>query len=213
MTNANTLNIFVRDSLGAGRSRAEISEALAEAGWSQTEVSKALSAYLEKDFDPPVPRPQMQLTARDAFSYALLFAALGVTAWCTVYLIHNLIDSFITDQLDSQYHGKHLERSIRLNVSMIIVSLPIFIWISRLTNKKILDDLGHKRSLVRKWLTYLALFISALFFLGSAVFTIYNFLSGELGIRFALKVFVVALVSGGIFIYYYSNVEERNEKD
>lgn len=212
MANTDPLSIFVRDALTAGRSRQEIFEVLVEAGWSTAEITKALSAYLDKAFEPPVPRPQMQLTARDAFIYAVMFAALSIAAWAIVDLVHSLIDYGIKDDLDSKYQPKRLERSIRWDISLLVVSMPIFLWISKLTERKIAEDMGHKRSLVRKWLTYFTLFVSALIFLAGTVLTIYNFLSGDLTLRFALKVLTVAVVSGGIFGYYIFNVEDSDAK-
>ena len=54
----------------------------------------------------------------------------------------------------------------------------------------------------RRQLTYLTLFLAASILIGDLISVVYNFLGGEITIRFLLKVLTVALISGGVFAYY-----------
>ena len=64
---------------------------------------------------------------------------------------------------------------------------------------------------VRRWLTYMTLFLSSATLLGDTTTLIYNLLGGDLTIRFVLKVVVVAAIAGTAFAYYLLDLrtEER----
>ena len=72
-------------------------------------------------------------------------------------------------------------------------------------------DPGKRASKIRRWLTYLTLFVSASFLIGDVVTLVYNVLGGELTVRFLLKVAVVGAIAGTAFGYYLTDLrrEER----
>lgn len=201
------INQFVHDALLASRSRADIRDALGQAGWSDHEVNDALAEFSEIEFTPPIPRPRPQLTARGAFIYAVLFTALAFTATHLINLIHAILDLRLPDPADSPYFESYATGRMRWSISTLVVSTPVYIWMTLYTSRRIEKDKGHRRSLVRKWLTYLALFIAALAFFGDATFVIYEFLQGEATLRFLLKAATVAVVSLAIFTFYLRDVE------
>ena len=210
MASSDPINQFVNEALKVGRTRAEIQSALSGAGWSTREIDDALSAYADTDFSPPVPRPRNQLTARDAFIYLLLFTSLGFAAGFLISLLQAIIDTLMYD-----IGGDAPEKAdqIRFAIAVLVVAGPLYIWMTILTRRQIASDAGHKRSLVRKWLTYLSLFVTALFFLGDAIFVVYSFLDGDITLRFTLKALTVALVSGAIFMFYLRDVEEMKRDE
>ncbi len=63
-------------------------------------------------------------------------------------------------------------------------------------------------------MTYLTLFIAALFVLGDLITLVFYLLSGETTVRFLLKVLSVASITGGIFGYYLKDVtaDEKEER-
>lgn len=211
MASTNTVNLFVNEALKLGRTRAEIKDALENAGWSAREISDALSAYAETDFTPPVPRPHNQLTARDAFVYLILFTALGFSSGYLIALIHSILNILLPAASDSSYVQHNATDLIRLSSAVLVIAGPIYLWMTIYTRRQIAQDIGHKRSLVRKWLTYLAMFIAAMFFLGDAVFVIYTFLDGDTSIRFLLKALIIAAINAAIFVFYLRDVEEIKE--
>lgn len=203
---------FVRDALFAGKSRAEIRSALRDSGWSPVEIDTALAAFSEIAFALPIPRPRLRLTARDAFVYLLQFTALANSAWYLISLIFSILNLKLPDPADYVYQERYAVDQIRWAIATLIVSVPAFVWMTLLTDRKIAQDAGHQRSLVRKWLTYLALFVSALGFFGDAIFVIYSFLNGEITLRFALKAATVAIVSAAIFFYYLRGLEDFRDE-
>lgn len=209
MASSNSLTRFVHDALSAGRARQDIADALAAAGWPESEIERALADYSEIEFNPPVPRPRPQLTARDVFVYALLFTALTSTAVHLVQLIHAILDLWLPDPADNQYFAQRATRNLRWAIAFLVVFTPLFAWMTLFAEREQKRDVGHSRSLVRKWLTYLALFVSALTFCGDFVYVVYHFLAGEMTLRFILKAVAVAGVSGAIFFFYLRDVEVR----
>ena len=84
------LQIFVRDALSRGLSRAQIEDALLRAGWGSDQVQSALAAFAEIDFPVPVPTPKPYLSAREAFLYLLLFSTLYISAFNLGNLVFQL---------------------------------------------------------------------------------------------------------------------------
>lgn len=201
------LGDFVHDALSAGRSRNEIRAALGDGGWSVREIEGALAAYADTSFTPPVPRPTPHLSARDAFFYAVLFTALAFSASFLITLIHTLLTLWMPDARDSDWMTQQLSSQARWAIAVLVVAGPVYVWMTMRAARLAAADPGHRRSLVRKWLTYLALFISAMVVFGDATYVIYNFLEGELTLRFVLKALTVAAVAGGIFLFYLKDVE------
>jgi uncharacterized membrane protein len=72
-------------------------------------------------------------------------------------------------------------------------------------------DADKRASKIRKWLTYLTLFIAAGIIIGDLIALVFNLLAGDLTLRFLLKVLVVGGISGTIFGYYLSELR-KDEK-
>jgi hypothetical protein len=198
---------FVRDALLAERSRAEIRKALEQAGWSGSEINEALAQYAEIEFTPPIPVPRPQLTARDVFIYAVLFTALTYTSIYLIVLVHALLDLWIPDPGDLSYLEIRATRQARWAIATLVISAPVYLWVSRYVRNRVQKDARSRRSPVRKYLTYLALFVSAMAFLGDATYLIHGFLEGAATLRFVLKAATVGVVTLAVFLFYLRDVE------
>ncbi|MCP1335744.1 DUF5671 domain-containing protein [Futiania mangrovi] len=198
------LALFVRDALTRGVRREEIAAALDKAGWRREQVRDALAAYAEVDFVVPVPRPRPYVSARDAFLYLVLFSTLGLSAWHLGILLFNLIDLLIPDP--AQPWGEYRAMGIRWSVSVLVVAFPLYLYLARKTSREVAEDPARRASRVRKWLTYVTLFVAALAILGDVVALIYQFLSGDLTVPLLLKILVVALIAVPIFLFYLRDV-------
>lgn len=209
MTAADPLDLFVREGLSAGRSRQELDEALSNAGWTQRDIRKALSKYADTQFTPPIPRPTHTLTARHTFVYALLFVAMAFTASYFVVIVHQLIDLQLPDIVPDVHASP---RRLRWAAAMLIVWTPVFLFMSYYVARSSASDDSIRKSPVRKWLTYLALFVSALILLGDGVYTVNQLLQGDLTLRFVLKAATVAVVAGAVFWYYLRDAEAVSDE-
>ena len=118
-----------------------------------------------------------------------------------------VLDLTLPDPGAEAWSDRRATDRVRWSISILVIAAPVFVWMTLYTRRQLHEDAGRRRSLVRKWLTYLALFLSALAFLGDAAFVVYNFLAGEATLRFLLKALTVACVSAAIFIFYLRDVE------
>jgi hypothetical protein len=93
------------------------------------------------------------------------------------------------------------------SLASIIVAFPVYL----LAMRFILRDLSAHRekheSGVRRWLTYIALFLASGIVTGDLITFLAFFLRGDLTARFALKVFTVLVIAGGVFWYYLASLK------
>ncbi len=202
---------FVRDALRAGESREAITKVLRNAGWPEAQVARAMEAYVSSDFPLPVPRPRAQLSAREAFVYLLLYTTLLICAVQFGALLFNLIDLNFPDTLDRAYATQNRDSAIRFAISSLVVAFPLFLFLSYIVAKDIKRNPAVRLSSVRKWLTYLALFVAATVLMGDFIFLLSKFLDGDLTTRFVLKSLTVAMISGSIFGYYFLGLRQEEQ--
>lgn len=205
-----TLIAFVQESLRSGASRGDTEHALIEAGWSKAQVTSALGAYSTVDFPVPVPRPKAQLSARDAFMYLVMFGMLYVSAYNFGSLLFQFINLGFPDPLVSEY-GEFAGALIRWSTSSLLVAFPVFLFVSIRISRSIKRDPTRRTSGVRKWLTYLTLFVAACIIVGDLISLLNGLLSGELTARFVLKALTVGLISGTVFGYYLWSMRVDDE--
>lgn len=208
------LQDFIKAALAKGRSRKEINEVLREAGWDEAERKEGLSAFLDTDFPIPVPRRKPYLSAREAFLYLLMFLTLYISAYHFGALIFQFINRWIPDPLQSYgIAGYYDLRSVRFSVASLIVAFPLFFWMSHLLRRTLVKHPEKRGSRVKKWLTYLTLFVSAGIMIGTVIAFLFDLLNGELTTRFVLKVFTMLFIAGVVFGYYLWDLrqEEREE--
>ncbi|HYN07008.1 MAG TPA: DUF5671 domain-containing protein [Vicinamibacterales bacterium] len=205
------LNVFVRDALSRGTSRSTVADVLERAGWEAHQVKGALAGFAEVDFPIPVPRPRAYLSPREAFLYLVLFSTLYVAAFNLGALIFELIDRAFPDAAAPD-HLTWSTLRIRWAVASLIVSFPVFLFVSRLTRRDVRRDPRKRASRVRRWLTYLTMFIAAGVLIGDVTSLVYHLLGGELTIRFVLKAATVFGIAGAGFGYYLKDLR-ADEKE
>ena len=204
------LDVFVREALAKGAGREAIENALAAAGWPAAQARSALNGYADVEFPVPVPKPRPYLSAREAFLYLVLFATLYLTAYHLGSLLFDLINRAFPDPAMTEF-GRQVGRSMRWSIASVIIAFPVFVYVARHLGRELARNPVKRLSAVRRWLTYLTLFLAATVLIGDMITLVYNVLGGELGIRFVLKVLVVAVIAGTIFGYYLWDMrrEER----
>jgi len=203
---------FVREALSRQIPRADIEKALAQAGWRPDQARSALAIFADNvDFPVPVPRPKPYLSAREVFVYLILFSALYATAFSVGALAFHVIDKSFPDPLQNIYVRSYLDDQIRWNISTIIVTFPLFIFTFRAVTRAIAIDPTKRASRPRKWLTYLTLFIASVSLMGDMSVLVYNVLGGELTVRFLLKVATAAIIAGGIFAFFLSDMRKEEK--
>jgi hypothetical protein len=202
------LESFAREGLSRGLPRSDIEAAMVAAGWTVEQARSALAAFADVPCPIPVPRPRPYLSAREAFLYLVLFAALYLTAYHLGNLCFEFIERAFPDPTISHYGGRD---ELRFSAAALVVGFPLFAFMSWFINRGLERSPVKRLSAVRRWLTYLTLFLAVAILAGDLIALVYNLLGGELTVRFMLKVATVAVIAGTVFGYYLGDLrrEER----
>lgn len=197
---------FVRDALARGQPRQRIEGVLLQAGWGKEQVRDALAAYAEVDFPVPVPRPKPYVSAKEAFLYLMLFSTLYVSAYNLGRLLFSFIDRALPDPARAGFMLEYTSHAMRWSIASLVIAFPVFLYLSWLLGRAIRREPMKRASRLRKWLTYLTLFMAASILVGDLITLLYSFLGGELGLRFLLKVLTVGAIAGTVFTYYLLDI-------
>ena len=182
---------------------------LLSSGWKEKEIAQALSA---EGLDMPVPTPPDVGGAREAFLHLLSFAALYTMVISLIILFFYYINRAFPDlATDYAYTSDADFSGIRWSMAAVIVAFPLLLWMSRMIHKDIALYPQKAWSGIRRWLTYITLFVAASTLMVDVITLIFSLLNGELSIRFLLKVFVVFALAGLTFTYYFLSLK-RTEK-
>ena len=205
------LDAFVRDALLHGASRESIESVLTHAGWTPEQMRDALGAYAEVDFPVPVPKPRPYLSPREAFLYLVLFSTLYLSAYHVGSLLFEFINRAFPDATDPVYAGG-VAQSMRWSVASLLIAFPVFLFVARHLGKDVARNPVKRLSAVRRWLTYLTLFVAATVLIGDLITLVYNLLGGALSTRFVLKALVVGVIAGTIFGYYLRDLRHEEQE-
>jgi hypothetical protein len=198
---------FVREALRHA-SRETVERTLLDAGWPEHQVRNALAAYAQSEFPIPVPRPRPYLSAREAFLFLVLFTTLYLSAFHLGRMLFEFINEAFPDAAVQQWGTSPMDR-LRWSFASLVIAFPVFLFVSRLIGRELQRDPVRRLSPIRRWLTYITLFIAVTILICDFTTLVYNALGGELTIRFVLKVLVVAVIAGTIFWYYLRDLRRE----
>lgn len=199
------LAAFLEHARSKGMDHGTIRMLLLSAGWKEKEIARALA---EHALELPVPAPPDSGGARDAFLYLCAFAALYACAIACVSLLFDAINHALPDAAfaeNARMQAYEL-KGTRWSIATLLVAFPIFVWLSRVLLRELSVQHEKSWSAVRRWLTYLTLFVAAIALVSDVVTLVHYLLEGELSLRFLLKVAVVCVVAGLTFSYYLATV-------
>lgn len=143
---------------------------------------------------------------RDVFLHLFAMVALYWSAISFITLCWQYINYFFPDLIQLRYGVQSYVWPIRFSVASLIIIFPLFILAAWYLNKIYRREAPVRESKIRKWLIYLTLFVAALIIMGDLVSVIFNFLGGEITVKFILKALSVLVVAGAIFGYYLDDV-------
>jgi protein-S-isoprenylcysteine O-methyltransferase Ste14 len=94
-----------------------------------------------------------------------------------------------------------------------MVAFPLYVWFTGILVRRLRRNPELRASKIRKWLTYLTLFVASATIIADLITLLTRLLQGELTTRFVLKVLVVLVIAVLVFIYYLSDLrpEEKEE--
>ncbi len=153
-----------------------------------------------------------KVTPKDFFLHLLSMVALYVSASSFLVLVFQYINLAFPDLVEYNYYFNTdgIYQSMRWAIASLIVIFPAYILTTRFLNKVYLKHPEKRELKVRKWLVYFTLFVASLTIVGDLVRLIFNFLEGEITMRFILKVLAVFFVAGSMFVYYLWDLRRHN---
>lgn len=143
------------------------------------------------------------------FMYLFATIALYFSTWSVINLLLQYINVAFPDSLNPYYQPGD---SIRWSMAFLIIIFPAYLWVARFLHRDLLASPEKSEVRIRRWLLYLTLFLAALLIIGDLVALIYNFLGGEITMRFVLKVLSVLVVAVAVFWYYIYDLRAKATK-
>ena len=209
MSRDNRVAEFIQKSLDAGIPVPSFVGLLTARGWSEKQAYSALADHYQRQTGIEVPpRPGSGASARDAFFYLLIFSTLAVWAISLGCLAFSLIDRWLADPLFRGYSETFSTYTVTTSLAAIIVAFPLYLLVSRVVLREAAADPDKLDSGIRKWLTYMALALTASVFMGDLITALAYLLRGELTSVFLAKSLVVLALSSGVFSYYFGGLRK-----
>src|SRR3989338_9125663 len=143
---------------------------------------------------------KIKTAPKDFFVFIGAMAALYASAVSLINLLFEIINASFPDALSFSYDN--FSSGMRWSIASLIIVFPVYIFLSRFINKDLAANFLKKNLGVRKWLTYLTLFIAGVTIITDLILLINTFLGGEITTRFAFKILAVLIVAGTVFAYY-----------
>lgn len=149
---------------------------------------------------------EQKTSPKDVFLHLLAVASLYVSAVSLITLLFQYVNYWFPDQLNPFVAGD----AIRWAIASLLIIVPVHALVVRYMHRDFEAHPEKREFRLRKWLLYLTLFVAAVALIGDLVALIYNFLSGELTMRFLMKIAAIAVVAGGVFWYYWWELRRRD---
>jgi hypothetical protein len=130
-----------------------------------------------------------------------MFATLYTFAYAAGAILFVLISRRFPDPATRTWEEAGLEM-LRGSLAACVTAFPIFLWTSWLVGRSLVREPEKRASGVRRWLTYLTLFVAVVTLIGNFAGVVTNLLSGALTIRVLLQSAVVFGIAGLVFGHY-----------
>jgi len=143
---------------------------------------------------------KIKTAPKDFFVFIGTMAALYGSAVSLINLLFEIINASFPDALNFSYDN--FSSGMRWSIASLIIIFPIYIFLSWFINKDLTANFLKKNLGIRKWLTYLTLFVAGVAIITDLIMLINTFLGGEITARFAFKILAVLVVAGTVFAYY-----------
>ncbi len=120
-------------------------------------------------------------------------------------LIFDTLNKKFPDALNGVYqygYDTYQYEGIRTAIATLIIIFPVFLVLSYYWNKTAKGGLSHISEVIRKWMLYLIIFLSAIVAVVDLVTLVQYFLRGEITTRFIMKVVTTLLTIGVVGSYH-----------
>jgi hypothetical protein len=208
---------FINASKAKGASDDFLAALLTRRGWPEDAVYSALGTYWATETGVPIPespflkspflkKKSSAESAREAFLYLLAFATLALWASALGSAMFIYIEHWFPDPVSQQPYYGTMRGYVTWQMATMVVAFPVFLLVMRAIVKENAANPERPQSGVRKWLTYIALLLTAGSIIGDLIWFLASLLQGEITVRFVLKSAVVMVICAAIFLYYLGSL-------
>lgn len=146
--------------------------------------------------------------AKFAFMYGIALVSLIITSVSTGSVVFQIINKYIAEA-GSLFSGTFSVSSLRMGLASLFIAAPIYFISAARINKNFNAGDLKADSIVRRWLSYLIIFIPAVVMIGYFISIFYSFLEGELTNKFILKSLTAIVIAGTVFSYYFYDITKK----
>lgn len=146
-----------------------------------------------------------KVTPKDFFLWVGAMAALYGSVVSFITLLFSYINYTFPDALSYSYVDP-FSGGMRFQMATLIVLVPVMLVLMRLIRKDIAEHEAKSELWIRRWALFLTVFLAGAAVIGDLITLINYFLGGELTTRFLLKVAVLLLVAGGVFVHFLADL-------
>ncbi|MEK7101870.1 MAG: DUF5671 domain-containing protein [Patescibacteria group bacterium] len=148
-----------------------------------------------------------KITAKDFFVWAGAMVTFYWSVIAFILLTFDYINYSFPNAL-SYYPADPYQSGISYEMASIIVLFPIYLLLMKLIHGDISRDPSRNEIWVRRWALILTLFVAGVAIAVDLITLLTTFLNGEaLTIAFLLKVLIIFLVAGGVFMHFIADLK------
>lgn len=149
------------------------------------------------------------------FLYLSMFFSLGFLIGGMLTSLYQFVNKYIPDTSNiNEFNASVFDDALlKIGLSMLFVASIVYFIASKVVNKKLIKGDIRSNSLVRKFLTYIALFILVAISIGSLVALVFNYLNGELTGNTFGKIAAFFVVSGFFALFYFWEIRRKELTD
>lgn len=143
------------------------------------------------------------------------FVSLGVLATLIasvtsfLNLVFATLDKHFPDALNATYeygYNTYSYEGMRTALATLIIVFPAFLILSVLWTRLVKQGLGLTDAVIKKWMLYLVIFLASVVVIVDLVTLVRYFVSGEITIRFILKVVVTLAIAALAGFHYFKEL-------
>lgn len=210
------LRLAVGHALEQGISRDILRETLTRAGWTEKEREEALETFVESTHPIAIPVRAPTTLAKESYLYFMQVFFYTLTAIAFLILWFQYINLWIpTDTINAYGDSSGARDLIRTGLSILIVSLPVFLVVSRFIAKHESRLVEPPQNALKQGFMYLGAVAASVTASITLMMTVYTGLNGEATARFLLKGLALLLICGltaFLASYELRSDRERREK-
>lgn len=149
--------------------------------------------------------PEKRLTPGFFFlslgSLAALIASVTAFLNLSFEILNRTFPDVLTDTYTYGYMSGNFE-SMRSALALLIIIFPVFLVLEYFNQKVFNKEQTRWNIILRKWITFLVLFLASVTIITDLVVLVRYFVSGEITARFILKVLATLIVAGIVGWYF-----------